>query len=135
MEMKKRNLILGGEPSGHIILSSLCSSGDGLLASLEVLHTLKERGKKLSFLSNFYKPYPQLNDNFNVKKNTSAEIILKNSKDEILKLSKSLKSNGRLLVRKSGTENKIRIMVESKNKIVANKVLEKTKKALKDINI
>ncbi|MBF96770.1 MAG: Phosphoglucosamine mutase [Alphaproteobacteria bacterium MarineAlpha9_Bin4] len=134
-EMKKRNLILGGEPSGHIILSSLCSSGDGLLASLEVLHTLKERGKKLSFLSNFYKPYPQLNDNFNVKKNTSAEIILKNSKDEILKLSKSLKSNGRLLVRKSGTENKIRIMVESKNKIVANKVLEKTKKALKDINI
>ena len=49
-EMKKRNLVLGGEPSGHIILSNLSSSGDGLLASLEVLNILKETGKKLSFL-------------------------------------------------------------------------------------
>ena len=134
-EMKKRNLVLGGEPSGHIILSNLSSSGDGLLASLEVLHTLKEKGKKLSFLSSFFKAYPQVTDDFPINQNTSAEKILKKSKPEILKLNKSLKSNGRLLVRKSGTENKIRIMVESKKKTIAEKVLQKAKKVFKDINI
>ena len=52
-EMKQSNLVLGGEPSGHIILSNLSSSGDGLLASLEVLNILKETNKKLSFFNTF----------------------------------------------------------------------------------
>ena len=133
-EMKKRNLVLGGEPSGHIILSNLSSSGDGLLASLEVLHILKAKEKKLSFLTSFYKAYPQVIDNFSINHNTSAEKILKKSKTEILKLNKEIKLNGRLLVRKSGTENKIRIMVESKSKKIADKILQKTKRVFKDIN-
>ncbi len=134
-EMKKRNLVLGGEPSGHIILSNLSSSGDGLLASLEVLHTLKEKNKKLSFLSSSFKAYPQVTEDLLISKNTSAEKILKKSKPEILKLNKFIKSKGRLLVRKSGTENKIRIMVESKNKTIAEKILQKAKKVFKNINI
>ena len=56
-EMKKNNFVLGGEPSGHIILSNMSSSGDGLLASLEVLYTLKESKKKLSSFSNLFKPF------------------------------------------------------------------------------
>ena len=48
--MKKNDFVLGGEPSGHIILSNLSSSGDGLLASLEVLNTLKETKKNFLFL-------------------------------------------------------------------------------------
>ena len=134
-EMKKRNLVLGGEPSGHIILSNLSSSGDGLLASLEVLHTLKEKDIKLSFLSSLFKAYPQVTYDFPINQNTSAEKILKKSKPEIIKLNKSFKDYGRLLVRKSGTENKIRIMVESKNKTIAEKILQKIKKVFKNLNI
>ena len=80
--MKKRNLVLGGEPSGHIILSNLSSSGDGLLASLEVLNILKETGKKLSFFSTMFKSHPQLTKNFPIKKMT-AESILNNAEKEI----------------------------------------------------
>ena len=58
-EMKKNDFVLGGEPSGHIILSNMSSSGDGLLASLEVLYTLKQNKKKLSsfliYLNLFHK--------------------------------------------------------------------------------
>ena len=59
-EMKKRGFVLGGEPSGHIILSNLSSSGDGLLASLEVLNILKETKKKLSYYNKLFKAYPRL---------------------------------------------------------------------------
>ena len=59
-EMKKRGFVLGGEPSGHIILSNLSSSGDGLLASLEVLNILKETQKILSYYNKLFKAYPQI---------------------------------------------------------------------------
>ena len=82
--MKKNNFVLGGEPSGHIILSNMSSSGDGLLASLEVLYTLKESKKKLIFL---YQPLQTNTSNYSeafvVSKNNTAEKILKNSKPEI----------------------------------------------------
>jgi len=129
-EMKKRNLVLGGEPSGHIILSNLSSSGDGLLASLEVLNILKETGKKLSFFSTMFKSHPQLTKNFPIKKGVSAESILNNAEKEISILRDSLKASGRLLVRKSGTENKIRIMVESIKKSSANIILKKAENIL-----
>ena len=134
-EMKKRNLVLGGEPSGHIILNNLSSSGDGLLAALEVLHTLKEKNKKLSYFSKIYKPFPQITDSITADKNSSPEVMLKVSREKIMKLKNSFKTNVRLLVRKSGTENKIRIMVESKNKKEARLALQKSKKILKNIKI
>ena len=134
-EMKKRNLVLGGEPSGHIILNNLSSSGDGLLAALEVLHTLREKNKKLSYFSKIYKPFPQITDSITADKNCSPELLLKVSREKIMKLKNSFKTNVRLLVRKSGTENKIRIMVESKNKKEARLALQKSKKILKNIKI
>ena len=133
-EMKKRGFVLGGEPSGHIILSNLSSSGDGLLASLEVLNILKETKKKLSYYNKLFKAYPQVINNFHINKNISAEHILKEARKDIIELNKEIKSHGRLLVRKSGTENKIRIMVESKNKIATDNTIEKVKNILQDIN-
>ena len=105
IKKNEKNLVLGGEPSGHIILSNLSSSGDGLLASLEVLNILKETGKKLSFVSTMFKSHPQLTKNFPIKKGVTAESILNNAEKEISILRESLKATGWLLVRKSGTEN------------------------------
>lgn len=133
-EMKKNDFILGGEPSGHIILNNMSSSGDGLLASLEVLYTLKESKKKLSSFSNLFKPFPQIIQSFPINKNNSAEKILKILKPEILKLNKSFNSDNRLILRKSGTENKIRIMIESKDKNFAKKIILKTRSILKELN-
>ena len=89
-EMKKNDFVLGGEPSGHIILSNKSSSGDGLLASLEVLYTLKESKKKLSSFYKIFKPIPQITKSFTINNNNTAEKILKTLKPEILKLNKSL---------------------------------------------
>ena len=133
-EMKENDFILGGEPSGHIILNNMSSSGDGLLASLEVLYTLKESKKKLSSFSNLFKPFPQIIQSFPINKNNSAEKILKILKPEILKLNKSFNSDNRLILRKSGTENKIRIMIESKDKNFAKKIILKTRSILKELN-
>lgn len=133
-EMKQSNLVLGGEPSGHIILSNLSSSGDGLLASLEVLNILKETNKRLSFFNRLYKPYPQVTNNYQIKKNVSADNMLKKTKEEIFRLNRSIKSDGRLLIRKSGTENKIRVMVESKKQSVANKILKEVSNILESVN-
>ena len=114
--MKKNDFVLGGEPSGHIILSNKSSSGDGLLASLEVLYTLKESKKKLSSFYNIFKPIPQITKSFTINNNNTAEKILNALKPEILKLNKLPKSTNRLILRKSGTENKIRVMIESRDK-------------------
>ena len=132
-EMKKRNLVLGGEASGHIILSNISSSGDGLLASLEVLHTLKERQKKLSYFTNMFKPFPQITHSYLISKNNNAEDILKRASSGIIKLNKSIKGKGRLIVRKSGTENKIRVMVESKSKKTAQEILNEIDEVFKNI--
>ena len=112
----------------------MSSSGDGLLASLAVLYTIKERGIKLSKLSNFLKPLPQINQSIIINKYAKADDILKKSEKEIINLKKLIKSDSRLIVRKSGTENKIRIMVESKDKIKAKKIIFKVHKILKNIN-
>ena len=67
--MKEQNFVLGGEPSGHIILDNYSSTGDGILASLEVLGIMKFENKKLSTLANIYIPYPQIMQNFPIKTN------------------------------------------------------------------
>ena len=67
--MKEQKFVLGGEPSGHIILDNYSSTGDGILASLEVLGIMKFENKKLSTLANIYIPYPQIMQNFPIRTN------------------------------------------------------------------
>ena len=120
-KMKKLNFNLGGEQSGHIILGKFATTGDGLMVALEVLFSLRKR-KKASKLLNVFKPLPQILENVTVKdKNIIDEPKCKNA---IKKANKLMKNKGRLLVRKSGTEPKIRIMGESYDK---NLILKCTK--------
>ena len=116
---------LGGEQSGHIILGNLATTGDGLLVALEVLNSLKNNGKASKVFSVF-KKVPQVLENIKVKNKNIVEN--KSLKIKINQIDKSLKQEGRLLVRKSGTENLVRIMVESSDKkLIKDTVNEVTK--------
>jgi len=112
-KMKKFNFNLGGEQSGHIILGKFATTGDGLMVALEVLFSLR-KGKKASKILNSFSPLPQILENVVVR---DKNIINKpKCKNAIKKANKLIRGFGRLLVRKSGTEPKIRIMAESYNK-------------------
>ena len=118
---------LGGEQSGHIILGNLATTGDGLLVALEVLNFLKNNGKASKVFSVF-KKVPQVLENIKVKNKNIVEN--KSLKAKINQIDKSLNHEGRLLVRKSGTENLVRIMVESSDKKLIKDTLNEVKKLI-----
>ncbi len=127
-KMKKLNFNLGGEQSGHIILGKFATTGDGLLVALEVLFSLRKQ-TKASKLLNVFKPLPQILENVTVK---NKELINKaKCKFAIRKAKRLMGQKGRILVRKSGTEPKIRIMSESYDKILNNKCIRLIKKSIK----
>ena len=127
-KMKKMNFNLGGEQSGHIILGKFATTGDGLLVALEVLFSLRKI-KKASKLLNVFKPLPQVLENIVVK---DKEIINKTKcKEAIIKSKRLMGSNGRILVRKSGTEPKIRVMAESHDRILITKCIKLIKRSIK----
>ena len=126
--MNKLNFNLGGEQSGHIILGKFATTGDGLMVALEVLFSLR-KGVKASKLLNVFQPLPQILENVNVKDKNI--ISSKKCKQAIKKASKIMKNHGRLLVRKSGTEPKIRIMGESHDKKIIFKCISLIKKSIK----
>jgi phosphoglucosamine mutase len=117
-KMQKNNFNLGGEQSGHIILGKFATTGDGLLVALEVLFSLRKGNKASIFFKTFNKT-PQILKNIQVK---NQNIIASNEiKNSIKVAEKLMNGQGRILVRKSGTESKIRVMGESEN----NKLLQK----------
>ena len=119
-KMQKNNFNLGGEQSGHIILGKFATTGDGLLVALEVLFAIR-KGKKASIYFNKFKKTPQILENIEVK---NKDIINHpNTKKSIKIVKKLIKGQGRILVRKSGTESKIRVMGESKNKELLKKCI------------
>ncbi len=128
-KMKKLNFNLGGEQSGHIILGKFATTGDGLLVALEVLFSLRKR-KKASKLLNVFKPLPQILENIVVK---DKNIIKKNS--VLIATKRAIKfmgNKGRVLVRKSGTEPKIRIMAESYDKKLILRCIKIIKQSIKN---
>ena len=127
-KMKKLNFNLGGEQSGHIILGKFATTGDGLMVALEVLFSLR-KGKKASKLLNVFKPLPQILENIAVKdKNVINKLKCKKA---IKKANKLMGYKGRLLVRKSGTEPKIRIMGESYDRSLILKCVKIVKRSIK----
>jgi len=126
--MKKYNFNLGGEQSGHIILGKFTTTGDGLLVALEILFSLR-KSKKTSNLFNLFRLTPQILENITVKDknviNSSA------CKKAIKRANELIKGKGRMLVRKSGTESKIRIMGESENKSLLKKCISIIKKTVR----
>jgi phosphoglucosamine mutase len=127
-KMQKHNFNLGGEQSGHIILGKFATTGDGLLVALEVLFALK-KGRKASKFFNVFKKTPQILKNITVKdKNIVNKVDVKNA----IKIANNLmKGKGRMLVRKSGTETKIRIMGESEDKKLLLKCINLIRKKIK----
>ena len=126
--MQKYKFNLGGEQSGHIILGEFATTGDGLLIALEVLFSMR-KGKKSSELFSKFKPTPQLLENITVK---DKSIVDKPKCKKAISIAKKLvKGQGRLLVRKSGTEPKIRIMCESENRNQILECINIVKKSLK----
>ena len=125
MQMKKFNL--GGEQSGHIILGKFATTGDGLLVALEILFSMR-KGKKASELFKNFIPTPQALKNIYVKDKNI--INSKRCKNAIKKSTKLLGKDGRILVRKSGTEPKIRIMVETKNKKLISRCINLVKRSI-----
>tara|TARA_B100000579_G_scaffold93820_2_gene74143 strand:+ start:5254 stop:6585 length:1332 start_codon:yes stop_codon:yes gene_type:complete len=126
-KMKKLNFNLGGEQSGHIILGKFATTGDGLLVALEVLFSLR-KGKKASNILNVFRPLPQILENITVK---DKNVINKTkSKKAIKKANRLMGYNGRLLVRKSGTEPKIRIMGESYDRSLILKCIKIIKRSI-----
>lgn len=124
--MQKYKFNLGGEQSGHIILGKYATTGDGLLVALEAVKALNGK-MKASIFFNVFKKTPQILENVKCKK----ENILNDPKvKKVIRLSKEkIKGQGRILVRKSGTEPLIRVMGESDNinllKIVLKKITQK----------
>jgi len=128
-KMKKLNFNLGGEQSGHIILGKFATTGDGLMVALEVLFSLRKR-KRASKLLNVFKPLPQILENVVIK---DKNIISKTKCKNAIKTANKLMSNkGRILVRKSGTEPKIRIMAESYDKSLILKCIKIIKRSIKN---
>ncbi len=119
--MQKKRFNLGGEQSGHIILGKFATTGDGLLVALEVIRALNKKIKASNFFDVFEK-IPQVLVNIKIKdENILKKLSVKNS---IKIANKLIKGHGRILVRKSGTEAKIRIMGESKNRVLLNKCIK-----------
>ncbi len=127
-KMQKNNFNLGGEQSGHIILGKFATTGDGLLVALEALFAIR-KGKKASEFFNKFEKTPQILKNIEVK---DKKIINKTELRKIIKFAKKLmKKHGRILVRKSGTESKIRVMGESSNKKLLNQCVDIISKKIK----
>ncbi|MEJ6400287.1 phosphoglucosamine mutase [Nicoliella lavandulae] len=111
-EMNAGGYNLGGEQSGHIVFLDFNTTGDGMLTSLQLLHVIKATGKKLSELAAEMKTYPQRLINVKVKDKGAALDNL-SVQDVIKKVESEMNGDGRVLVRPSGTEPLLRVMVEA----------------------
>ena len=127
-KMYKKNYNLGGEQSGHIILGKFATTGDGLLVALEVLFAIR-KGRKASDFFNKFKKIPQILKNIEVKDKSIINNFKVKKSIKIIK--KLMKGQGRILVRSSGTESKIRVMGESENKDLLNKCIDIISKKIK----
>ncbi|MBP3310329.1 MAG: phosphoglucosamine mutase [Ruminococcus sp.] len=118
--MKEHDCCLGGEQSGHIIFSKYASTGDGILTSLKIMQVIMAREKKLSELAAPFVVYPQVLENVRVKDKSAAQAD-PDVQAAVSKVADELGSTGRILVRESGTEPLVRVMVEAENEDVCRK--------------
>ncbi|MGL4392640.1 MAG: phosphoglucosamine mutase [Fusobacteriaceae bacterium] len=123
-KMKELNLNLGGESSGHIILYDFATTGDGVLASLKLVEALRDEKKSLDILAGDIKDWPQELINIKVSKDKKSTWSSNNAIISIIaEKEKEMDGFGRVLVRTSGTEPIIRVMVEGKDSAMVAKVV------------
>jgi len=131
--MREKGYVLGGEQSGHIVFLDHATTGDGVIAALRVLAVMVEEGKPLSELAGTMTRYPQVLLNFAVARKRPFEEMPSVQK-AIAKVERELGSEGRVVVRYSGTESKARVMIEGTDesgiKAYAAEIAETLKQAL-----
>jgi phosphoglucosamine mutase len=127
--MREGGFNLGGEQSGHIILSDFSTTGDGLLAALQVLAVLKESDKPMSALARQFEPAPQKLEN--VRFASGKPLESDTVKAVIKDAEQRLNGSGRLVVRASGTEPLIRIMAEGDDEKLVSQVVKEIAGAVK----
>jgi phosphoglucosamine mutase len=120
--MREKGCNVGGEQSGHIILSDHSTTGDGLVAGLQVLAVLVEAGKHASEILDQFEPVPQLLKN--VRFNGGAPLDAAKVKARIAAAETELKGHGRLVIRKSGTEPLIRVMAEGDDPALVERLVD-----------
>ncbi|MBH68789.1 MAG: phosphoglucosamine mutase [Rhodospirillaceae bacterium] len=120
--MRQHGMNLGGEQSGHIIMSDYATTGDGIIAALQVLAISLSKQKSMSEVTRIFTPVPQILKNITIEKPGSigSEIIkrLQEMAEE------RIKDNGRILIRKSGTEPVLRVMIEGENRELIGRVVD-----------
>jgi phosphoglucosamine mutase len=130
-KLQEQNLAVGGENSGHIIFKKFSDTGDGILSALQILKILKEKNQKLSYYKKLWKRYSQKLVGIDVEEKIPLENI-----DGFLQKQKefeaSLNGKGRIFTRYSGTEPKLRILVECEDANKAEQIAKSLQKFYKE---
>ena len=130
-EMRKNDYSLGGEQSGHIVLMNYATTGDGILTAVKLANIIKTSGKSLEELASEVNIYPQKLVNIKVVDKKAAmedsDILA-----ECEKVEKEVEGNGRIVLRASGTENLIRVMVEASSDELTDKYCEQVAKIVRE---
>ncbi len=132
--LNEKDAIIGGEQSGHIIFRDLANTGDGVLTALKLASVAKEMGKSLSELTSDLAIYPQTLKNIKVVDKHSA---LENNalSNKIEDVRQRLNNDGRILVRPSGTEPLIRVMVEAKTQEICDGLVDEVIQLIQELNL
>ena len=132
--LNEKNWSLGGENSGHILTLDKHTSGDAIIAALQVLHALKQSGKTLTQMGAELVLYPQVLINVTYKPKadqTKLDLNIPQLKEAVKSAEFELKDAGRVLLRASGTEPKIRVMVEGQDAKLVQKLAEEIAEVVK----
>ena len=120
-EMRRSGFNLGGEQSGHIVMTDYVTTGDGLIAALQFVSAMVQSGKRASELAYVFDPFPQILQNVRFK--DTDPLAAASVQDAIASAEKRLDGQGRLLIRKSGTEPLIRVMGECEDEDLLSNVV------------
>ena len=126
--MREKGCNVGGEQSGHIVLSDYCTTGDGIIAALQILAVIRESGRKASEVCAVFTPVPQILNNVKAPAET-----LENPKVRavIAQAEAKLGTNGRFVIRKSGTESLVRVMAEGDDGALVKQLVEEICEAIR----
>ena len=130
--MRAKGYNVGGEQSGHIILSDFSTTGDGLLAALQVLAVIVQSGKPASEVCKQFEPAPQVLENVRYEKGAADPLDNIKVKDAIKAAEAQLNGKGRLLIRKSGTEPLVRIMAEGDDEALVREIVVGLRDVVRD---
>ena len=130
--MRANGLNIGGEPSGHVVLSDYATTGDGLVTALQILSVVATRGVRVSEACRLFAPYPQLLENVRYK--SGDPLADQSVKNAIVEAEKEMGDKGRLVIRKSGTEPVIRVMAEGENMTYVKAAVAKICDTLKQVS-